>query len=330
MTILVTGGAGYIGSHATAALLDRGFNVVVLDDLSTGYRQAVDARATFYQGQIQDVSLLDKIFSEQTIEGVIHFAAKSLVGESMTKPLFYYHHNVYGTQVLLERMLAHDVKTMVFSSTAAVYGEPQYTPIDESHPAAPISPYGASKLTMESMMHWADRAHDLRYIALRYFNVAGAHHSGELGEAHNPETHLIPMVLQVPLGHRESLSLFGDDYPTPDGTCIRDYIHIDDLIEAHILALLALKEGTPSQVINLGTGHGASNLEILKSAEAVTNQSIAYVIAPRRLGDPAVLIASNERARDVLGWTPKSSTLDKIISSAWKFHSTHPMGYVSK
>lgn len=321
MAILITGGAGYVGSHAVRALIEGGTEVVVLDDLSTGNQEAVDSRAVFYRGQIQDSALLSEILSTHAIDGVIHFAAKSLVGESVKVPLLYYEHNVHGTQVLLESMEQHGVRRMVFSSSAAVYGEPRYTPIDEEHPTEPISPYGATKHTMEEMMHWADKAYGLKYVALRYFNVAGAHHSGEIGEAHRPETHIIPIVLQVPLGQRQEMTLFGDDYPTSDGTCIRDYIHIEDLIDAHVLALSYLERGGASDVFNLGTETGFSNQDVVVAARLVTAHAIPVVIGERREGDPAVLVASSQKARSVLGWDPKRTSLEAIIASAWGFQS---------
>ncbi len=327
MAILITGGAGYVGSHAVRALLDRGETVVVLDDLSTGYEAAIDSRAKFYCGAIQNRDLLKRIFTEQKIEGVLHFAAKSLVGESVQVPLKYYEHNVHGTQVLLECMIEHDITALVFSSTAAVYGEPRYTPIDEAHPTEPISPYGASKRTMEQMMHWAAKAHGLKFVALRYFNVAGAHYSGTIGEAHNPETHIIPIVLQVPLGQRDQMTLFGSDYNTADGTCVRDYIHIEDLIDAHILALNYLKSGGESDVFNLGTETGFSNCEVVAAARVVTGHEIPVTMGERRLGDPAVLVASSGKARKMLGWHPKRTALNEIIASAWAFQKAHPNGY---
>lgn len=330
MAILITGGAGYVGSHAVRALLDRGVQVVVLDDLSTGYRQAVDPRADFYEGQIQDKDLLGRIFSKHPIEGVMHFAAKSLVGESVTLPLKYYEHNVHGTQALLEAMLAAGIRRLVFSSTAAVYGEPQYTPIDENHPTQPISPYGASKLTMEQMMSWSDAAHGLCYVALRYFNVAGAHSSGQIGESHRPETHIIPIILQVPLGQRDQMTLFGDDYSTPDGTCIRDYIHIEDLIDAHILALDYLTAGGESQVFNLGTESGFSNQAVVAAARTVTGHPIPVAIGARRAGDPAVLIAASAKAKAILGWSPQHTRLETIIASAWNFQKQYPEGYLNE
>ncbi len=327
MKLLVTGGAGYIGSHAVRALVDRGHEVVILDNLSTGYMEAVDLRATFYQGDLQDKNGLRTLMEQENIQGVMHFAAKSLVGESMTKPLMYFDNNVFGTQVLLEVMQEFSIDMIVFSSTAAVYGEPVGIPILETHPTEPINPYGSSKLTMEKMMHWSSLAFGLRYVALRYFNVAGAHESGEIGEAHNPETHLIPIVLQVPLGKRDSMCIFGDDYQTEDGTCVRDYIHMDDLIRAHIMAMEKLNEGMDSQIINLGSGQGFSNLQIVEAARGVTGHAIPMHMEARRPGDPAVLIASNEKAKRILGWEPLKNDLNLIIGSAWKFHTQHPKGY---
>lgn len=327
MKLLVTGGAGYIGSHAVRALIDRGHSVVVLDNLSTGYELAIDARAVFYKGDLQDKAFLENMMAIEKFDGVMHFAAKSLVGESMVKPLLYFDNNVYGTQILLEVMEAYGVKQIVFSSTAAVYGEPVGIPILESHPTEPINPYGSSKLTMEKMMHWSSLSFGLRYVSLRYFNVAGAHESGEIGEGHNPETHLIPIVLQVPLGKRERMSIFGKDYDTADGTCIRDYIHIDDLIRAHVLAMEKLSEGMGCQIINLGSGNGFSNLEIVEAARGVTGHAIPVQLEDRRPGDPAILIASNSKAKEILGWEPLKNDLKLIIGSAWQFHVNKPNGF---
>lgn len=327
MKLLVTGGAGYIGSHAVRALIDRGHDVVILDNLSTGYELAIDSRATFYKGDLQNKVLLESLMTVEKIEGVIHFAAKSLVGESMVKPLLYFDNNVYGTQVLLEVMQACGVDKIVFSSTAAVYGEPVAIPIVETHPTNPISPYGASKLTMENMMHWSDKAFGLRYVSLRYFNVAGAHASGEIGECHNPETHLIPIVLQVPLGKRDVMTVFGNDYDTADGTCIRDYIHIDDLVRAHVMAMEKLQDGMTSQIINLGSGDGFSNLQIIDAARAITQHAIPVQFSARREGDPGTLIASNAKAKEVLGWEPLKNDLNLIIGSAWHFHQKKPNGF---
>lgn len=251
MNVLVTGGAGYIGSHCTKILLNQGETVSVIDNLATGYKQAVDSRASFYQVDIKDKEAVKKVLINDQIDAVIHFAAYSLVGESMVDPLKYYDNNVYGTKVLLDAMVEANVKTIVFSSTAAVYGDHTEMPITEEYDEVPTNTYGETKLAMEKMMKWADVAHDVKYIALRYFNVAGAYHTGEIGESHNPETHLIPLILQVPLGKREHIGIFGEDYPTPDGTCIRDYIHIEDLIQAHILAMYKLKETKPIKLLQL-------------------------------------------------------------------------------
>lgn len=327
MSILVTGGAGYIGSHAVSGLIDQGYDVIIIDNLETGYKAAVNEKARFYQGDIRNASFLNDVFSKETIEGVIHFAANSLVGESMVDPIKYFDNNVYGTQVLLKSMIENKIKHIVFSSTAATYGEPEYTPIDEKHPTNPINPYGEAKLMMEKVMKWSSEAHDLTYVSLRYFNVAGAHKTGMIGESHRPETHLIPIILQVPLGQREHLSIFGDDYDTEDGTCIRDYIHIEDLVSAHILALKYLLEGKSSDVFNLGSGDGYSIMEMIEAAKAATGKDIPAKVAERRAGDPAVLIASNQKAKDVLGWSPKYTDVKDIISSAWKFHQNYPNGY---
>ncbi|MCH4886817.1 UDP-glucose 4-epimerase GalE [Acidaminobacter sp. JC074] len=327
MSILVTGGAGYIGSHAVKGLLDKGYEVVIVDNLETGFESALDSRAKFYKGDIRDNAFLNDMFSKEDVKGVIHFAANSLVGESMTNPLKYFDNNVHGTRVLLSAMLKYDVKHIVFSSTAATYGEPVRIPIDESHPTSPINPYGEAKLMMEKVIDWTSKAHDLTYVSLRYFNVAGAHPSGEIGESHDPETHLIPIILQVPNGQREKLSVFGNDYDTKDGTCIRDYIHIEDLVEAHVLALEYLLAGKKSDIFNLGSGDGYSIYEMIEAAKEATGQEIAYEIADRRPGDPAVLIASNNKAKDVLNWSPKHTDVKDIIKSAWHFHKKYPNGF---
>lgn len=327
MSILVVGGAGYIGSHAVYQLIEKGFKVVVVDNLQTGHKKAVHKEATFYQGDIRDRSFLNDVFRKEQIDGVIHFAANSLVGESMTDPLKYYNNNVYGTQVLLEVMRDHDVKHIVFSSTAATYGEPEKVPITEDMPTVPTNPYGETKLAMEKMMKWCEKAFGLKYVSLRYFNVAGARSTGEIGEDHNPETHLIPVVLQTALGKRESMTVFGDDYPTKDGTCIRDYIHVEDLIDAHILALSYLQEGGESNVFNLGSSQGFSVKEIIDTARKITGKEIPVQIGPRRAGDPSVLIASSEKAKKVLGWNPYRTNIERIIEDAWRWHSNRPNGY---
>lgn len=327
MRLLVLGGAGYIGSHTAVELLDRGHEVVIADNLITGYKQAVPKEAVFYQGDIRDYNFLNNLFKREKIDAVIHFAAFSLVGESVTNPLKYYENNLYGTKVLLQAMIDNNVDKIVFSSTAATYGEPENIPILESDRTCPTNPYGETKLAMEKMMKWSANAYQLRYVSLRYFNACGAHKSGKLGEAHNPESHLIPLVLQVPNGKRESVSIYGTDYDTPDGTCIRDYIHVTDLAEAHILAVEYLMKGGESNVFNLGNGVGYSVREVIETARKVTGHPIPAVEIPRRAGDPARLVASGEKAKTVLGWEPKITSLEDIIRSAWVWHSTHPNGY---
>ncbi len=330
MAILVLGGAGYIGSHTVYELIDRGEEVVVADNLETGHIEAVHPKAKFYQGDIRDRAFVDKVFEECKIDAVIHFAANSLVGESMTNPLKYYDNNLCGTKVLLESMVAHRIDKIVFSSTAATYGEPKNIPIMESDSTHPTNCYGETKLSMEKMFKWTGRAHGLRYVSLRYFNACGAHESGEIGEAHAPETHLIPLILQVPNGKREAITIFGDDYQTPDGTCIRDYIHVTDLAMAHILAVQYLRDGNISNIFNLGNGVGFSVKEVIETARKVTGHPIPAVISERRAGDPARLIASSEKARQVLGWNPQHDDLEKIIASAWKWHKNHPNGFEKK
>lgn len=327
MRLLVLGGAGYIGSHTAVELLDRGHEVVIADNLITGYKQAVPKEAVFYQGDIRDYNFLNNLFKTEKIDAVIHFAAFSLVGESVINPLKYYENNLYGTKVLLQAMIDNNVDKIVFSSTAATYGEPENIPILESDRTCPTNPYGETKLAMEKMMKWSANAYQLRYVSLRYFNACGAHKSGKLGEAHNPESHLIPLVLQVPNGKRESVSIYGTDYDTPDGTCIRDYIHVTDLAEAHILAVEYLMKGGESNVFNLGNGVGYSVREVIETARKVTGHPIPAVEIPRRAGDPARLVASGEKAKTVLGWEPKITSLEDIIRSAWVWHSTHPNGY---
>lgn len=327
MSVLVCGGAGYIGSHCVYKLIEMGKKVVVVDNLQTGNREAVHENSVFYEGDIRDINFLNRVFEEQEIDSVIHFAANSLVGVSMTEPLNYFDNNVYGTEVLLKAMVQNNVKNIVFSSTAAVYGEPKSVPIKEDDETNPTNPYGETKLAMEKMMKWVDLAHGIKYVSLRYFNVAGAHESGYIGEAHSPETHLIPLVLQVPMGKREKVFIFGDDYDTKDGTCIRDYIHVMDLIDAHLLALEYLNNGNESDIFNLGNGMGFSVKEIIDAAEEVTGQHIKKEIAPRRLGDPAILVASSEKAKDILKWEPKFTNINDIISSAWNFHKKHIDGY---
>lgn len=326
MSILVTGGAGYIGSHCVAALTDRGVDVVVVDDLSKGHRASLKG-GRLYVGDVADRDFLRTVFDREHIEAVIHFAAYSLVGESMNVPEKYFRNNVTAGLSLIETMLEYKVPYLVFSSTAATFGEPERIPIEEDDRQLPTNPYGESKLTVERMLRWCDQAHGLKYCALRYFNVAGARPDGSIGEDHRPETHLIPLILQVAQGKRDRLSLFGTDYPTPDGTCIRDYIHVDDLIDAHILALDYLRAGNPSAAFNLGNGQGFSNREIIEAARRVTGHPIPVSEEERRPGDPAVLIASSRKAMEVLGWQPNYTNVEDMIATAWRWHSTHPNGY---
>lgn len=327
MKILVLGGAGYIGSHTVRELIDAGEDVVIIDNLETGHIEAVHEKAVFYQGDIRDKAFVDSVLDKEDIDAVIHFAANSLVGESMTNPLKYYDNNLYGTKVLLESMVEHGVNKIVFSSTAATYGEPERIPILETDRTEPTNPYGETKLSMEKMMKWTDKAHGLRYVALRYFNACGAHVDGTIGEAHNPETHLIPLILQVPNGQREKISIYGDDYDTKDGTCVRDYIHVTDLAQAHILAVKYLMAGNESNVFNLGNGVGFTVKEVIETARKVTGHPIPAETASRRGGDPARLIASSDKAKEVLGWKPEHADLEEIIATAWKWHKNHPNGY---
>lgn len=326
MAILVTGGAGYIGSHTVAELLSKEEEVVVVDNLQQGHREAV-LGGKLYMGDIRDAEFLDTVFKENDIDAVIHFAANSLVGESMQKPGKYYHNNVYGTLCLLEKMNEYGVKKIVFSSTAATYGEPENIPILETDRTLPTNTYGETKLAMEKMMHWFDTAHGIKYVSLRYFNAAGAHEGGQIGEDHSPETHLVPIILQVALGQRPHISIFGDDYATPDGTCIRDYIHVTDLADAHILAVEKLRRGGESSIYNLGNGRGFSVKEVIEIAREVTGHPIPAVMEARRAGDPAILVASSERTKAELSWKPKRDILTQIIASAWNWHRNHPNGY---
>ena len=327
MAILVAGGAGYIGSHMVKDLVEHGQEVVVADNLSTGHRDAINPKAKFYEGDIRDRKFLDKIFDNENIEAVVHFAAFSIVPESMSKPLKYFDNNTGGMITLLEAMRDHNIKYIVFSSTAATYGVPEHMPIKETDPQNPINPYGLSKLMMEKMMHWADKAYGIKFVALRYFNVAGAAPDGTIGEDHGPETHLVPIILQVAQGKRDELSIFGDDYNTPDGTNVRDYIHVMDLADAHILAIKYLEAGNESNAFNLGSSTGFSNKQMLEAAREVTGEPIPAKIAPRRPGDPDSLVAASDKARNVLGWDPKYDDVHDIIATAWKWHSTHPKGY---
>lgn len=330
MAILVLGGAGYIGSHTALELVKAGNEVVIADNLVTGYRKAIPEGAKFYEGDLRDSDFLDNLFHQEKIDAVIHFAAYSLVGESVTNPLKYYDNNLYGTKVLLEAMVKNNVGKIVFSSTAATYGEPENIPILESDRTCPTNPYGETKLAMEKMFKWTAEAHGLRYVSLRYFNACGADESGTIGEAHNPESHLIPLILQVPNGKRETISIYGTDYDTPDGTCIRDYIHVTDLAQAHILAVKYLANGGKSDIFNLGNGVGYSVREVIETARKVTGHPIPATESSRRAGDPARLVASSEKAKSVLGWKPVHDSLEEIIASAWNWHKNHPNGYDEK
>ena len=327
MSILVCGGAGYIGSHTVHQLVEKGEDVVIVDNLQTGHMGAVNPKAKFYKGDIREAEVLDWIFTENKIDAVVHFAANSLVGESMTNPLKYFNNNVYGMQVLLEAMVRHGIDKIVFSSTAATYGEPERIPIMEDDRTEPTNPYGQSKLIMEKMMKWVSLANGIRYVSLRYFNAAGAIEDGSIGEDHSPETHLIPLILQVPLGKRDHITVFGEDYPTPDGTCLRDYIHVLDLADAHVLAIDYLRRGGESNIFNLGNGQGFSVKEMIEAAREATGLDIKVEIGERRAGDPAQLIASSEKARKVLGWQPKFTDVKAVIGTAWKWHQQHPEGY---
>ena len=327
MSVLICGGAGYIGSHAVRQFIANGEDIIVIDSLETGHWAAVDPGAKFYEGDIRDADVLDKIFIENDIDAVIHFAAYSLVGESVAQPLKYFNNNVGGMQSLLEAMVRHSIDKIVFSSTAAVYGEPKKIPIEEDDQTQPTNPYGETKLTMEKMMRWVSGADGIKFVSLRYFNAAGAMEDGSIGEAHVHETHLIPLILQVPLGKREAITIFGTDYPTADGTCIRDYIHVLDLADAHLKALEYLRAGGSSDIFNLGSGTGFSVKQMIAAAEKVTGQSIKVKLGERRAGDPAVLIASSAKARRVLNWIPKFDNVEKIIADAWTWHRTHPNFY---
>ena len=327
MSILVVGGAGYIGSHAVYQLVDEGKDVVIIDNLETGHLEAVHPKAAFYQGDIRQIDFLREVFKKAKIEAVIHFAAHSLVGESMENPLKYFDNNVYGTQVLLQVMNEFQVKYIVFSSTAAVYGEPNQIPITEEMIPAPTNAYGETKLTMEKLMKWMNIVHGMNYVALRYFNVAGARQTGEIGEDHSPETHLIPIVLQTALGQRSHITIYGDDYHTNDGTCIRDYIHVEDLVDAHLKALNHLQVGGSSEIINLGSSNGFSVKEIIATARIVTGKKIDAKVGERRQGDPSTLIADSSKAKEILGWTPARFSIEEMIRDAWEWHSKNPSGY---
>ncbi|WP_284120542.1 UDP-glucose 4-epimerase GalE [Streptococcus canis] len=329
MAILVLGGAGYIGSHMVDRLIKKGNEaVIVVDNLVTGHRAALHPDSTFYQGDLADQDFMRQVFkAHPDIDAVIHFAAYSLVGESMQEPLKYFDNNTVGMIKLLEVMKECGVNYIVFSSTAATYGIPKEIPIKETAEQNPINPYGESKLMMETIMKWSDKAYGIKFVALRYFNVAGGKPDGSLGEDHNPETHLLPIILQVAQGVRDKLMIFGDDYQTPDGTNIRDYVHPFDLADAHMLAVEYLRAGNDSTAFNLGSATGFSNLELLEAARKVTGREIPAQIVARRPGDPDTLIASSDKARQLLGWKPQFDNIETIIETVWAWHSSHPNGY---
>jgi UDP-glucose 4-epimerase len=330
-TILVTGGAGYIGSHTVMALQARGYQVIVLDNLVYGHRDLVETlpNVELIIGDINDFHTLNQIFSTRSIEAVIHFAAYAYVGESVKQPAKYYRNNVVGTLTLLEAMVATGINKFVFSSTCATYGIPKQIPIPENHLQQPINPYGASKLTVERMLADFQIAHGIGSVIFRYFNAAGADPQGRIGEDHSPETHLIPLTLLTALGQRKAITIFGTDYPTPDGTCVRDYIHVSDLADAHVLGLEYLLQGGPSEIFNLGNGNGFSVQEVIETARVVTGQPIPVIVSTRRPGDPPILVGSADKARQSLNWQPQYTHLSQIVGHAWQWHQkrhpqTHP------
>ncbi|MFZ5990001.1 MAG: UDP-glucose 4-epimerase GalE [Bacillota bacterium] len=329
MAILVTGGAGYIGSHTVAELLEKNEEVIVLDNLEKGHKDAV-LGGKLMIGDLRNKEFLKDVFLNNNIEAVIHFAAYIEVGESVSNPLKYYNNNVISTLNLLTAMQEAGVNKIVFSSTAATYGEPENIPILETDKTSPTNPYGETKLAVEKALKWADNAYGTKHVVLRYFNASGAHASGSIGEDHSPESHLIPLVIQAAMGKRDSIKIFGNDYNTPDGTCIRDYIHVSDLAQAHYLALKKLRRGESSQVYNLGNGKGFSVKEVIDVVRRVTGRPVTAIDAPRRPGDPAVLVASSEKIKGELDWQPKMADLDTIVSSAWNWHLNHPDGYNDK
>lgn len=330
MAVLVCGGAGYIGSHVVYELISQNIDFVVIDSLEYGHKAAIKGCDKFYQGNIGDSVLLDKIFTTHNIDTVMHLCAYIEVGESVINPAKYYENNISNSITLLNSMIKNNVNNFVFSSTAAVYGEPEKIPLDEECRKEPTNPYGDSKFTLEKIMNWYSKAYNFNFVTLRYFNASGAHPSGNIGEDHTPESHLIPLILQVALGKRDSIKIFGDNYNTPDGTCLRDYIHVCDLALAHIDAMNYLKKGGNSIACNLGNGNGFSVKEIIEIARKVTGHPIPTEITSRREGDSSELVASSERAKKLLGWTPKMASIETIIQTAWNWHKNHPNGYNDK
>jgi UDP-glucose 4-epimerase len=328
MGVLVTGGAGYIGSVVTESLLKSNEKVVSLDDLSTGHRAAVPDGAEFIEGRVGDAGLIESILARHEIDTVMHFAASCLVTESCKNPMKYFRNNVTSSQILLETLMNAGVRQFVLSSTCSIYGNPDTLPITEDMPARPLNPYGLSKRMTEQMLEWCDAAYDLRYVSLRYFNACGA--SPTRGEDHDPETHLIPSVLLAAAGRRKNVQVFGDDYPTPDGTCVRDYIHVEDLADAHLKAMGYLRDGHASEIINLGNSVGISVLDVIAAVERVTGRKVRTVQSRRRPGDAAILVASFEKARTLLGWVPRKSDIDTIVTDAWSWMKTHPQGYLER
>ncbi|GIL12746.1 MAG: UDP-glucose 4-epimerase [Chloroflexota bacterium] len=327
--VLVTGGAGYIGSHVVDLLINRGYEVVAFDNLYTGHAEAVHPKAVFVRGDLLDAEAVNRVFAQHRFDGILHFASHTLVGESMEKPWLYLRDNAVAASHLLEAAAAQGVKRFILSSTANLFDDPETIPIIAEERIVPGSPYGESKYIIERYLHWMERIYGMAYCCLRYFNASGAHPEGHIGEDHTPEYHLIPIILQVALGQREKLTIFGDDYPTPDGTCIRDYIHVIDLAEAHILALEALADGK-SRKYNLGNGKGYSIMEVLQTARDITGHPIPAVVGARRPGDPATLIADSTRIMQELGWHPEFGSLRQIIETAWNWHRSHPNGYASQ
>jgi len=324
--VLVTGGAGYVGSHTVDLLVQRGYDVVVLDNLYMGHQAALPKQVTFAQGDLLDRAFLENVFQSHQFEGIFHFASHTMVGESTQKPWLYLRDNIVASSYLLEAAVQYDVKRFILSSTSNLFGEPERIPIGHQERVIPGSPYGESKAVIERQLHWMHELYGLRYCALRYFNAAGAHPNGHIGEDHTPETHLIPVVLQVALGQRDHVTIFGTDYPTPDGTCIRDYVHVMDLAQAHLLAYEALSD-VPFRHYNLGNGDGYSVKQLIETARYVTEHSIPIIEGERRQGDPAILVADSKAIKDELGWKPDFPDLTSIIGTAWAWHKLHPQGY---